>query len=130
MRVKLRADTATQRLDRLDGRLRAKGSACDEVGVTADILGQRVDRDIGAVSQGMLEDRPKQGVVAYQHGPEALGRSDFVGDLSQEPDIDERIGWIGRCLDQDERDPTLALRVPSRGTNGGLAYAVDKSDGA
>ena len=49
---------------------------------------------------------------------------------AQEPDIDQRIGRIGRRLDQDDRYPSLAARLLRGGPNGGLAHAVDEADGA
>ena len=52
------------RQNRLDGFLRAESGAGNEIGVTANILCQRVRQDIGSVSEGMLEHWAKQSVVA------------------------------------------------------------------
>ena len=56
--------------------------------------------------------------------------ADLVGDLAQQLDIDERIGRIGRRFDQHDRYAALAAGLLRRRANGGLADAVDESDGA
>jgi hypothetical protein len=111
MRIELRADGAAQRLDRLHHRLGAQRRAGDQVGMAADIFGQRVDRDIGAMLDRALEDRPEQGVVADDDGREALrvpiSSAIFRGSAC---DVDQRVGRIGRRLDHDDRDAALAHR--------------------
>ncbi len=68
-------------------------------------------------AQRVLVNRPEQGVVADQDRPEALGSADLFGDLAQQPDVDQRVGRIGRSLDQDHRHAALAFRLLRRGAD-------------
>ena len=130
MRIELCAEAAAQGLDRSNGRLRAEGGAGDEVGVAANVLGERIDRDVGTVGEGTLEHRAQQGIVANQDGLEALGLADLVGDLPQQLDIDERIGRIGGRFDHDDRYASFALRLGRGRPNGKLVDAIDEAHGA
>ena len=49
--------------------------------MAADILGERIDRDVGAMVERLLEHRTEQGVVADQDGPKTLGGANLIGDL-------------------------------------------------
>ena len=75
MRIELRADRAAQQPDgsHVLG-LDAQRRAGDQVGMAADIFGQRIDRDVGAVLERLLKHRPEQRVVADDDRPLALPR--------------------------------------------------------
>jgi hypothetical protein len=51
VRVKLRAQRAAQRPNRFERGDRTNDAAGDQIGMAADILGQRIHHDIGAVLQ-------------------------------------------------------------------------------
>ncbi|OJH20872.1 hypothetical protein BLX88_00220, partial [Bacillus obstructivus] len=67
MRVELRADGTAQRLDLFHHGLRAERRTGDQIGMAADIFGQRVQGDVGAVLDRALENRSEQRVVAGDH---------------------------------------------------------------
>ncbi len=129
MRIELRADRAAQRLDLLHHRLGAEGRAGDQIGMAADIFGQRIERDIGAVFDRPLEDRAEQGVVAGDDRRMALLLADRVGDAADHRDIDEAVGRVGRRFDQDHRDAAFRHRLLGRRLHRSLVDAVGETDG-
>ncbi len=99
---------------------RAERRAGDEVGMPADILGQRVDRDVGAMAQGLLVEGPQQRVVAYDDGPVSPCGLDLVRDRLHQVDVDEGVHGIRRGFDHDDADAALVHR-PACGRPHGLA---------
>ena len=67
MRIELRADGAAHGADRFQSGSRADDGAADEIAVAADIFGQRIERQIGAMLERRLEHRPEQRVVAAEN---------------------------------------------------------------
>ncbi len=129
MWIELRADRAAQGLDLFDHRLATKNGVSDQVRMTTDIFGQRIERDIGAVLDRPLEDRSEQGVVADNDRHMALSCTNHVGHASDHRDIDQTVGRIGRRLDQDDGDAALGHRLFRRLLHRSFADAVGKSNG-
>ena len=106
---------AAQRLDRLgDVAFAAERRAGDQVGMAADVFGQRIDRDVGAVVERTLEHRAEQRVVAHDdraHGPGWRAISSAMRRDSR--DVDQRVGRVRRRLDHDDRDAALACACSS-----------------
>ena len=83
--------------------------------MAADILGQRVDRHVGAVAQRMLEDRAEQRVVAHDRsagGPGCARSRRRCGATSAMST--SVLSRVGRRLDQDDGDAAL---LPARGSS-------------
>ena len=114
MRIELGADGAAQRLDVLHHGLRAERRARDQVGMTADIFGQRVQRKVRAMLDRPLKHRPEQRVVAGDDRRVALRLADHVGDAADHRDVDQAVGGIGRGFDEDHRHPAFAHGVLRR----------------
>ena len=129
MRIELRADGAAQRLHLLHHRLAAKRRAGDQVGMAADIFGQRIERDIGAMLDRALEDRAEQRVVTGDDRHMALLFTDHVGDTADHGDIDEAVGRVRRRFNEDDRDAPLAHRLLGRRPHRVLADAIGETDG-
>ncbi|MEY9132580.1 hypothetical protein ACVIWV_001537 [Bradyrhizobium diazoefficiens] len=108
----------------------APSGARDQVGVTADIFGQRVQRKVRAMLDRPLKHRPEQRIVAGDDRRMPLGLSDRVGDAADHRDVDEAIGRVGRGLDQDHRNPALAHRLLRGLLDRRLVDAVGKADSA
>ncbi|EGE60534.1 hypothetical protein RHECNPAF_14110012 [Rhizobium etli CNPAF512] len=129
MRIELRADRPAQRLDLLDHGLAAENGAGDEIGMAADIFGQRIERDIGAMLDRPLEYRPEQGVVADDDGRVPLLCADRIGHTPDHRDVDQAVGRIGRCLDQDDGNAALGDRLVGGLLHRAFADAIGKADG-
>ena len=106
--VELRADGRAERAHRLHHRFRSERGAGDQIGMAADIFGQRIDGDVGAVDQRLLEERAEKRVVADDDRRVALRRADLVGELSHQSDVDQRVERVRRRLDHDDRDASQA----------------------
>ena len=120
VRVELRAERAAQFLDRSHHLARADDAAGDQIGMPADILGQRIHHDIGAVGERPLEHGPEEGVVDRDRRPPArLFAADALGDLAHELQVDEAVGRIGRRFEEHQADASAArsrhLERASRG---------------
>ena len=98
MRVQLGADGSAQRFHVLHHGLRAERGACDEVGVTADVLRQGVQRNIRAVFDRPLKHGAEQRVVARDEGSMALRSADRVGDTAHHRDVHQPVGGIRRAF--------------------------------
>ncbi len=129
MRIELGSDRAAQQLDRAHMLLAAKRGAGDEVAMAADIFGQRVDDDVGAVLERLLEDRPEQRVVADDGRAMSLARANVVGDAAHEIHVDEGIQRVRRRLDQHDGDAALGERRLRGFTDRRLVDAVREADG-
>src|SRR5580704_2312043 len=105
MRIELRADGAPQHPDRHDLVGRADCSARDQVGMAADIFGERIDRDVDTVGERELEERAEQGVVANDDWPMPLPLLYSLGGGLYEAEVDEGVRRIGWRLDHDHTDP-------------------------
>jgi hypothetical protein len=98
--------------------------------VAADILGQRVDRQVGAVRERRLEDRAEQRIVAGDDRPGALAGSDLIGDASHQRDVDERVHRIRRRLDEDHGHAAARERALRRAPDVTLVETVLEADAA
>jgi hypothetical protein len=96
--------------------------------MAADIFGQGVERKISAMFERVLEDGSEQRVVTGQDGPMPLPFLDVFALLVHQFDIDQSVGRICRCLDQDEGYPPLRHRGLGGVADRDLIEAVGKSD--
>lgn len=87
------------------------------LGMSIDVLGDRVDDDIGTQREWVLEVGTHKSIVDNQLGIV------LVRDLSNGSDIDQTQGGIGRSLNPDE----LGVRADSGGKIGGI-LEVNKGD--
>ena len=127
--VELRADGRAELPHRLHHRRRAERSARDEIRMAPDVLGQRIDRDVGAVDERLLVERAEQRVVADEDRRKALRRADLVGELSNQRDVDQRIERIGGRLRHDDRHAAERARLLDRPADARLVHAVGETDG-
>lgn len=97
--------------------------------MAADILGQRIERDVGAVFDRPLEDRAEQRVVAGDDRRMALFSADRVGNAADHGDINEAVGRVRRRLDQDHGDTALGHRRFGRSRHRRFVDAIGKADG-
>src|SRR5205814_10200151 len=74
----------------------------DDVGVPTEVLGRRVQDDVGAQRQRLLEVGAGEGVVHHQQ------RATVVGELGQRGDVGDVEQRVGRRLDPD--DPGVVPR--------------------
>ena len=95
--------------------------------MTADIFGQRVQRQVRAVFDRSLKHRAEQRVVACHDRRVPLNLPDQIGDAADHRDIDQPVGGIGRGFDEDHRNPALAHGVLRRQLDGGFVDAVGKT---
>ena len=72
-----------------------RGKAAHHVRVPAQVLGRRMDDDVGAEAKRLLQPRRGEGVVDHEQGTGSMGR---LGDRRDVDDAEQR---IGRCLDPD-----------------------------
>ena len=79
--------------------------AADHVGVAVEVLGGRVQDDVGAELQGLLEEGGGEGVV---DGEQRFG---FARDLAGRCEIAQSHHRVGRCLRVDQ----LGIRGHGRG---------------
>jgi len=78
--------------------------------VSADIFGQRTQRDIGAACERRLEHWTEHRIVNHDWRSIRLRLLQLVGDSRAGGEIDKTIGRIGGGLDQDQPHPTLRTR--------------------
>jgi hypothetical protein len=62
-------------------------------------LGGRVDHQVGAVLEGMLENRTEESVVDHHHRP-LVTLCQRGRELYRALDVNQTIGGVGRRLDQ------------------------------
>ncbi len=106
------------RLDRRDSLARAADRAAERVGVPADVLGQRLDDQVGAELEGPAQDGRSERVVDDEQGPVAVGQA---GQDRQVGDDDRRV--------RDRLDVEDAGRPGrQRGVDGGRIRRVDEGD--
>ena len=89
-----------------DGRVVRSREAADQVRVTAEVLGRRVDDDVGAELERLLQVRRGEGVVDHDH------RAGCVRRLGHGPDVDDVQHRVGRRLEPE--DPRALVHVPGR----------------
>ena len=104
VRVQHRAEIVPHTADLGHHLLIADDAAGDKVRMPADIFGQRIEREIGAVLQRLVADRAHHRVVAHQDRPAAGLFFHHVADAGARGDVDERVGGIGGRLGEDHRD--------------------------
>ena len=130
MGVKLGADGAAELLDRAHEGVAAEGGAGDEIGVAADVFGQRVQHHIDAVSQRFLEQRAEQGVVAHDDGAQALLASgDFLRHDAKLGQIDQAVHGVRGRFHEDHAHPAPGERRGGGGADNGAVDAVGETLG-
>lgn len=128
MRIELCTDCSAQGLYLAHNGFCAQHRPCNKIGMTADIFGQRIDREIGPVIKRLLEHRPEQGIVAGDDRAAALPRFNLLRHAANRCDIDNTIGRIGRGFDQNDRNTTFRQRLFGCFLDGGLVNTIRKSD--
>lgn len=96
-----------------------EGDASDDVAKTSQVLGCRIEADVGAESEGMLERGPEKCIVDHDERTLIAGRSNGACV----PDVRHDDGWIRRGLDQNDfeaicRTNGLLHRSGLTGNNG------------
>ena len=94
--------------------------------MAADILGQRVERNVGPVLERPLEDRAQQGVVASDDRREPLALRRCVGDAADQRDVDQGVEGVRGRLDHDDRDTARAWHSAAART--AFSSAVREAD--
>jgi len=89
--------------------------SADDIGVSADVLGRRVQCQIGAVRKRILEIRAREGVVDDREGLA------FVRDLGERPDVEHLQQRVGGRL-----DPHQARVLAHRFSHAGEPAHVDR----
>ena len=82
----------------------------------ADIFGEAVDRQVGALRERLGPQRPEEGVVDRDRRTLARGEGGIARGRDR-LDVDQRIGRVRRAFEIDERQPALALRVGDDGVD-------------
>src|SRR5690606_13318229 len=129
MRIKLRTDGAAQSLYLSYNSLGPQHRAGDQIGVSADIFGQRIDRKIGAVIERLLIDGPEQGVVAGDDRAMPLPLFDFFRNAPDGGNIDNTVGRVCWRFNEDHRNTALANGFFGCLFYRGLMHTIGKSDG-
>ena len=104
MRVELRAEGATQQAQLADEVLAPGHAARDEVAVAADVLGQRIHRQVDALADRVLEDRTQHRVVARRDRPVAMLALECVDRRHHGLQIDQSVGRVGRRFQVEQPD--------------------------
>ena len=112
MRIELGPERAAQKADLAHQLFGSRYAAGHEVAVPAGIFRERINREVRAVPERLLVHRPEQRVVHHHRRPIALFRADLVGRLSDRPEIDQAVRWIGRRLQHDQADAPFRQRLP------------------
>ena len=107
VRIEIGAHARAQLAHRRQHRRRPHGRAADQVGMPADILGERVDRDVRAVRERGLTDRTEDRIVHHHDRTPALLGLQLVGERLHQLKIDQLVRRIGRRLGVDHRDRAL-----------------------
>ena len=102
--IELCADRTAQLPDRQHMRAAPRDAAGDQIGMAADVLGQRIHIQVRAALERLLVDRAKHRVVGHDQRPIALAAPDLIGGRGQQLKIDERIGRICGRLGHDQPD--------------------------
>ena len=76
--------------------LRAEHRAAETAALAVDVLGRRIDDDVGAVLQRPLQQRRREHVVDDDDG------ADLLGDLADGGDVDQLQRRIGRRLEEEQ----------------------------
>ena len=82
--------------------------------MAADELRGRIDHHVGAVLERLLPEWSEEGVVDHHHRP-PTGKREAVSQRRHGGDIHQRIGRIGRRLEEDRADCTVADLLTQRG---------------
>ena len=104
------AHRVPERAHRIHPRLRPGNTACYQIGVSADIFGQRIGHDIRAMLQRALPQGPEEGVVDGDRAGVllcatacCLSAKVRVACCLYRFDIDQRIGGVAGAFEVDHR---------------------------
>ena len=128
VRIELSTDGAAQRAYLSNQRFAAHRRAGNQIGMAADIFGQRVERDIGAEVQRTLKQRAEQRIVAGDDRTRSLLLADLIGDARDQRDIYQAVGGVSGRLDQNQRDASQTQRLLRGGAHFILIGAVAEAD--
>ena len=98
-----RAHRVAQHPHRVHPVLRSRKPTRDQIGMPADVLGERIDDDVRTVLQRMLPQRAEECVVDCDRRRGRGVREHRVTRGSHSFDIDQRIGRIGGAFEIDHR---------------------------
>ncbi len=97
--------------DRKQRGFAADHAAGDQVAVPPDILGERVQRHVGAVLDRLLEHRSQKRVVDHdQRLVRGIVRVQFVAQAHDAGDVDEFVRRVRRAFEVDHRDAAFCAR--------------------
>ena len=82
------------------------------------------------MSQGLLEHRAQERIVANHERPLFLLRGDPIGYPADQGNVDQAIERVGRCLDQDHPDAPLRQGAVGSGCDCRGIDAVQKPTAA
>ena len=102
-------DEGPERADLLHHLSPADARTGDHITVASDELGRRVDHQVGAVLEGVLEHGAQERVVYHDHRP-LTALCQRARKLHRALDVHQAVGGVGRRLDQHRGDP--AARDP------------------
>ena len=108
VRIERRAERRTHRGDRLHRVHRTEHRAADDVGMAADIFGERIERVVGAERQRLLPDRSEERVVHADRRAVAVAFQPF-GDGDDAGDVGQLVGRVGGRFQHDRRKPSAAF---------------------
>ena len=106
-----------------DGGLGAHGAAGHQIAVTADIFGQRINHQIGAVPQRFLPKGAQKGVVNDDRGPRGCIAQHRGAGGGDRLDVHQCVGRVGRAFQINEGDVALGLGGDKHGLDFGLRSA-------
>ena len=109
-----RAEDRAHAADRLERLRRARAAAGDQIGMAADIFGERRHDQIGPVRQRRLVQGSEHRIVDDDDRALSILAPEAVADLSGAADVDEAVGRIGRRLEINRRDRTDGARPVHR----------------
>ena len=114
VRVAHRAEDRAHAAHRIERGRRSRAAARDQVGVAADILGQRGHDQVGAVGDRRLKQGSEQGVVDDDDRPPSLGAAEVLGQAPRAADVDKAVGRVRRRLEKERGDRSMGAGLADR----------------
>ena len=100
VRIENPAHGIAQHPHRIDPAFGSGDGPRDQIGMPADVLGQRIDHDVRPLIERALPQRAKESVVDRDR---AIGAQDRIARGAHRLDIDQRVGRVGRAFQIDQR---------------------------
>src|SRR5205814_6646457 len=114
VRVADRADRVADHADLVDQRLVADQPTGDEIAVAADIFGEAVDREVGALIEWLGPQRPEERIVDRDRRP-LVGTKYGIARGGDRLDVHQHVRRIGWAFEIDQRD---SAQLPAPGDGG------------